>query len=317
MGWIEGLNDAMDYIEANLEGDLDLAHAARLAACTEGQFRRMFSYIAGIGLGEYVRRRRISRAALDLSRGERVVDVAVRYGYCSPTAFNRAFRDTLGISPSEAKRPGAPLSVFPRLSFSLTVTGAEPLPWRIVLWGGMRLVGVSLTPCGPSEAGLLAQMGGGRERGAREVLGWRLALREHRGPARPRRWLGTRGGSRGQRVRGRGVELPDSGGVLGGGPRLGGRDLRPRRYVGRVRLHRAVRRRDRRALPQNLLRVAPVLGLRARRRRQPRGVPAWRLRVERVSQRDLDARGEEAQGVTRPSFCLTRGMLRGARAGGR
>ena len=55
MGWIEGLNDAMDYIEANLEGDLDLAHAARLAACTEGQFRRMFSYIAGIGLGEYVR----------------------------------------------------------------------------------------------------------------------------------------------------------------------------------------------------------------------------------------------------------------------
>lgn len=119
MGWIEGLNDAMDYIEANLEGDLDLAHAARLAACTEGQFRRMFSYIAGIGLGEYVRRRRISRAALDLSRGERVVDVAVRYGYCSPTAFNRAFKDALGISPSEAKRPGAPLSVFPRLSFSL------------------------------------------------------------------------------------------------------------------------------------------------------------------------------------------------------
>lgn len=64
MGWIEGLNDAMDYIEANLEGDLAHAHAARLAACTEGQFRRMFSYIAGIGLMEYVRRRRISRAAL-------------------------------------------------------------------------------------------------------------------------------------------------------------------------------------------------------------------------------------------------------------
>lgn len=49
MGWIEGLNDAMDYIEANLGGELDLAQAARLAACTEGQFRRMFSYIADIG----------------------------------------------------------------------------------------------------------------------------------------------------------------------------------------------------------------------------------------------------------------------------
>lgn len=189
MGWIEGLNDAMDYIEANLEGDLDLAHAARLAACTEGQFRRMFSYIAGIGLGEYVRRRRISRAALDLSRGERVVDVAVRYGYCSPTAFNRAFRDALGISPSEAKRPGAPLSVFPRLSFSLTVTGAEPLPWRIVPWGGMRLVG-GVASVRAVRGGPPRPDGGGGERGAREVLGWRLALREHRGPARPR-WIGN------------------------------------------------------------------------------------------------------------------------------
>lgn len=191
MGWIEGLNDAMDYIEANLGGELDLAQAARLAACTEGQFRRMFSYIADIGLGEYVRRRRISRAALDLSRGERVVDVAVRYGYGSPTAFNRAFRDALGISPSEAKRPGAPLSVFPRLSFSLTVTGAEPLPWRIVPWDGMRLVGVSL-PCGPSEAGLLAQMveegraalerfwGGASRSGSIDAL---LALADGSGPA--------------------------------------------------------------------------------------------------------------------------------------
>lgn len=76
MGWIEGLNDAMDYIEANLEGDLDLAHAARLAACTEGQFRRMFSYIAGIGLGEYVRRRRISRAALVHPEGDPLVGAA-------------------------------------------------------------------------------------------------------------------------------------------------------------------------------------------------------------------------------------------------
>ena len=165
MGWIEGLNDAMDYIERNLEGNLDVARAARLAACTEGQFRRMFSYVAGIGLGEYVRRRRISCAALDLSRGERVVDVAVRYGYGSPTAFTRAFRDALGVSPSEAKRPGARLSLFPRLSFSLTVTGAEPLSWRVVPRGGMRLVGVSL-PCGPSEAGVLAQMG---DEGRREL----------------------------------------------------------------------------------------------------------------------------------------------------
>ena len=54
MGWIEGLNDAMDYIERNLEGGLDVARAARLAACTEGQFRRM-SEGGGCGLRRALR----------------------------------------------------------------------------------------------------------------------------------------------------------------------------------------------------------------------------------------------------------------------
>ena len=143
MGWIEGLNDAMDYIEANLEGDLDLAHAARLAACTEGQFRRMFSYIAGIGLGEYVRRRRISRAALDLSRGERVVDVAVRYGYCSPTAFNRAFRDALM----------AGVSYLPRLlqeglGMAAASSGAVLIPMTLALMVGSNTSGAAFRATG-------------------------------------------------------------------------------------------------------------------------------------------------------------------------
>lgn len=132
MGWIEGLNASVDYIEEHLDGDVDIARAASFASCTEGQFRRIFSYLAGMGLAEYVRKRRLSCAALDLSRGERVLDVAVRYGYSSPTAFNRAFQEVLGMSPSEARCPGAHLLVFPRCTFALTVTGAEPLPWRVV-----------------------------------------------------------------------------------------------------------------------------------------------------------------------------------------
>ena len=108
MGWIEGLNASVDYIEGHLDGDVDIARAASFASCTEGQFRRIFSYLAGMGLAEYVRKRRLSCAALDLSRGERVLDVALRYGYSSPTAFNRAFQEVLGMSPSEARCPGAP-----------------------------------------------------------------------------------------------------------------------------------------------------------------------------------------------------------------
>lgn len=51
MGWIEGLNASVDYIEEHLDGDIDIARAASFASCTEGQFRRMFSYLAGDGPG--------------------------------------------------------------------------------------------------------------------------------------------------------------------------------------------------------------------------------------------------------------------------
>lgn len=164
MGWIEGLNASVDYIEEHLDGDVDIARAASFASCTEGQFRRMFSYLAEMGLAEYVRKRRLSCAALDLSRGERVLDVAVRYGYSSPTAFNRAFQEAFGVSPSEARRPGAPpLLVFPRCTFALTVTGAEPLSWRVVSQPGMRLVGIAAF-CGGARGNPLVQMSSsGRE----------------------------------------------------------------------------------------------------------------------------------------------------------
>lgn len=51
MGWIEGLNASVDYIEEHLDGDVDIARAASFASCTEGQFRRLFSYLAGMGAG--------------------------------------------------------------------------------------------------------------------------------------------------------------------------------------------------------------------------------------------------------------------------
>ncbi len=163
MGWIEGLNASMEYIEKHLDDEIDVAAAARLATCSEGQFRRMFSYIAGAGLTEYIRRRRLSCAALDLSRGERVLDVAIRYGYASPTAFTRAFKEAFGVSPRSARQPGTALRVFPRLSFSLAVVGSEPLTWRIVTHDEMRLIGIAL-PCDAAKGIPLIQMAAeGRE----------------------------------------------------------------------------------------------------------------------------------------------------------
>ena len=92
----------------------------------------MFAYIADVPLSEYVRRRRMSLAAVDLKDGsEKVIDVALKYGYDSPTAFTRAFKSVHGISPSQAKNEGSVLKAFPPISFKITIKGASEMNYRI------------------------------------------------------------------------------------------------------------------------------------------------------------------------------------------
>ena len=132
MEWIERLNNAVTYIEDNIKGDIDIDEASKIACCSTYHFQRMFAYIADVPLSEYVRRRRMSLAAVDLQNGdEKVIDVALKYGYDSPTAFTRAFKNVHGISPSQAKNEGSVLKAFPPISFKITIKGASEMNYRI------------------------------------------------------------------------------------------------------------------------------------------------------------------------------------------
>ncbi|MCI2059060.1 MAG: AraC family transcriptional regulator [Oscillibacter sp.] len=141
MEWLEGLNKALDYIEDHLDGEIDPEQAAKLAACSVFHFQRMFAYITGVTLTEYIRRRRMTAAALELIGGARVMDLALKYGYESPTAFNRAFQSVHGAAPSAAKAQGISLTAFPRLTFTLSVKGAKAMNYRIETKDAFRVVG--------------------------------------------------------------------------------------------------------------------------------------------------------------------------------
>lgn len=142
MEWITRLNAAMDYLESNLTGEVDYETLAQRACCSTYHFQRMFSYMAGVPLGEYVRRRRMSLAAADLLAGERVLEVAAKYGYESPTAFNRAFQSVHGFAPTQAKEPGVNLTSFLPISFQMTIKGATAMNYRIEKKEAFRIVGV-------------------------------------------------------------------------------------------------------------------------------------------------------------------------------
>lgn len=146
MEWIERLNDAISYIEENLTDTIDYEQLGRIAGCSAYHFQRMFAYMAGVPLSEYIRRRRMSQAAVDLQGGDvKVVDAAVKYGYNSPTAFNRAFQSVHGIAPSAVKSEGISVKSYPPLKFKITVKGVEEMNYRIETKAAFRIIGVSST----------------------------------------------------------------------------------------------------------------------------------------------------------------------------
>ncbi|MCL2842060.1 MAG: AraC family transcriptional regulator [Oscillospiraceae bacterium] len=144
MDWIERLNQAIVYMEEHMTEEIDYAQAAKIAHCSSFHFQRMFSYIADVPLSEYIRRRKMSLAAVDLQGGsEKIIDIALKYGYSSPTAFNRAFQSIHGIAPSQAKEEGATLKSYPPISFKLIAKGVEEMEFRIEKKDAIRILGVS------------------------------------------------------------------------------------------------------------------------------------------------------------------------------
>lgn len=156
MEWIGRMNAAVAYIEANLDGEIDMKEVGRLASCSVYHFQRVFSYMANVTLAEYIRRRRLTRAAFDLQGGaEKVIDIALKYGYDSPTAFNRAFQQLHGMPPSEARADGKSFVAYPPLSFQITIQGVTAMNYRIEQKDAFRVVGMKLATT--SENDLSAQ----------------------------------------------------------------------------------------------------------------------------------------------------------------
>ncbi|MEC0307945.1 AraC family transcriptional regulator [Paenibacillus lautus] len=105
MDWLTRMNRALDYIEMNISGEIDLTEIARQACCSCYQFQRMFSFITDVTLAEYIRRRRLTLAAIDLLNSDtKVIDIAIKYGYDSPVSFARAFQSMHGVNPTTARQ---------------------------------------------------------------------------------------------------------------------------------------------------------------------------------------------------------------------
>ena len=142
MDWQKCMNQAIDYVENNLSDEIDYSKVAQYMNCSVWEFQRIFSFMTQVSLSEYIRRRRLTLAAYDIQvRKDKVIDVAVRYGYDSPASFSRAFSQLHGTTPKSARNNGVNLKVFPRLTFQFILKGVEAMDYRIETKETFQVIG--------------------------------------------------------------------------------------------------------------------------------------------------------------------------------
>jgi len=137
------IQNALDYMEANLTRELDIGSIAQQAYLSAFHFQRIFTALCGMSVGEYIRGRRLTLAGQELAGSSiRVIDAAARYGYESPDSFCRAFQRFHGIVPSAARKPGAVLRSVDPIHIKFNMEDKPMLEYKIVEKPQFTLVGL-------------------------------------------------------------------------------------------------------------------------------------------------------------------------------
>ena len=141
MEWLTSIRGAVSFMETHLRDDIGLEDVARAVNLSPFFLQRGFSLMTGVGVGEYLRNRRLYEAALDLQKtGERVIDIALKYGYETPESFARAFARFHGATPTQV-REGAAIRPFLPLTILLSIQGGSQMDYKITPMFPFKVIG--------------------------------------------------------------------------------------------------------------------------------------------------------------------------------
>lgn len=146
MNWVRALSDSINYIEEHLTEELKVSDIAKVAMASPFYYQRMFYLLTGTNVQEYIRNRRVSKAAAELIASDiKVIDLAFKYGYESSEAFSRAFKKVQGVNPTAVRKSLASIKVFPKLTIQLTVKGDVAMDYKIEKKQGFSYYGMKRT----------------------------------------------------------------------------------------------------------------------------------------------------------------------------
>ena len=142
MDWIEGISQAINYIENNITEDLTIDRIAKEVFLSPFYFQKGFTMLCGYTIGDYIRQRRLTIAGSELiSTDEKIIDIALKYGYESPDSFTKAFTRFHGVTPTAVRRDGAMLRSFSALKINISLKGGYIMDYKIVEKDSFTIIG--------------------------------------------------------------------------------------------------------------------------------------------------------------------------------
>lgn len=147
MDYLQQIQRGIDYIEANLDGDIATGDVARHAGISHWHFQRIFKALTNETLKTYIRSRRMAGAVEALTGSEsRIIDIALSAGFETQESFTRAFKIAFGVTPAAYRKCGGRLQFVRKIRFDpeyLThINQKVSLQPRIYQQREMRLVGL-------------------------------------------------------------------------------------------------------------------------------------------------------------------------------
>lgn len=119
----EQIQKTIDYLEEHLDQELDIKGLAEMAALSPFYYQRLFSRLVKKPVAEYIRLRRMAKAAgLLLQKDQRILDAALKLGFSSHEHFTRTFKAAFGMTPDEYRRHPKALNRMTKPELSLQYT---------------------------------------------------------------------------------------------------------------------------------------------------------------------------------------------------
>ena len=105
------IQQSLDYIENNLETEIEAEELAEMAGFSLFHYYRLFQQATGMPVMRYIQRRRLLHGVYAIRKGSTKINAALRFGFDTYPGFYKAFCREFGSTPSEflqanrAKRP--------------------------------------------------------------------------------------------------------------------------------------------------------------------------------------------------------------------